>query len=74
MRIEFEFVEPISGFNSYPTLVVWSWETKMNENISLNNDRIKIKGKGKNIIIPLGPSEGKPWDEQDDEDVEIFQI
>ena len=38
----------------------------MKENISLEKDRIKLKGQGKKIIIPLDPKEGKPWEEPND--------
>jgi hypothetical protein len=33
----------------------------MKETISLERDRIKIKGNGMKIIIPLNPREGNPW-------------
>jgi hypothetical protein len=42
----------------------------MKENISLENDRIKLKGNGRKIIIPLDLSEWKPWSESLDEDQE----
>jgi hypothetical protein len=39
----------------------------MKETISLERDRIKLKGSGRKIIIPLYLKEGKPcmesWDE-----------
>ena len=38
----------------------------MKANISLEKDRIKLKGQGKDIIIPLDPKEGAPWEEADD--------
>jgi hypothetical protein len=42
----------------------------MKANISLERDRIKLKGSGRKIIIPLDPKEGKPWVETWDEDQE----
>jgi hypothetical protein len=38
--------------------------------VSLKRDRIKLKGSGKKIIIPLDPKEGKPWVETWDKDQE----
>ena len=38
----------------------------MKANISLEKHRIKLKGQGKKIIIPLDPKEGAPWEEPDD--------
>jgi hypothetical protein len=32
----------------------------MNANISLKKDRIKLRGSGRKIIIPLDHNEGKP--------------
>lgn len=51
-------IEPKEGSKSYPVLVGRSWEGKMKANISLEKDRIKLKGQGKKIIIPLDPKEG----------------
>lgn len=52
-RVDFEFIEPRLGSNSYPALVVQPWGRKMKASISLDKDRLKIKGKGKKIIVPL---------------------
>ena len=38
----------------------------MKSNISLENDKIKLKWKGKKIIIPHDHIKEKPWDEHDD--------
>lgn len=40
----------------------------MKSNISPDKDRIKIKEKGKKVIILLDPRERNPWDELNDED------
>lgn len=37
----------------------------MKETISLVKDRIKLKGNGKIIIIPIDSLEGKPWEKLD---------
>jgi hypothetical protein len=42
----------------------------MKATISLERDKIKLKGSGRKIIIPLDPKEGKPWMESWDEDQE----
>ena len=62
----FKIIEPKEGSHSYPSLVGRPWERKIKANISLEKDRIKLKGNGKNIITPLDPKEGKPWEEPDD--------
>ena len=46
----------------------------MKANISLEKDRIKIKGQGKKIIIPLDPKEGTPWEEPDDIEDKVRQL
>ena len=66
IKIDFKVIEPKEGRKSYPSLVGWPWERKMKANISLEKDRIKLKGQGKKIIIPLDPKEGTPWEELDD--------
>lgn len=43
----------------------------MEANISLEKDRLKLKGKFKRVIIPLEPREGKPWDDIDEHDVDV---
>ena len=59
-------IEPKQGSNSYPSLVGRPWARKMKANISLEKYRIKLKGQGKKVIIPLDPKEGAPWEEPDD--------
>lgn len=68
MRINFEVIEPNSISNSYPTLIGQPWERKMKSNMSLDKNKIKIKGKGKRAIIPLNQREGFPWDEIENDD------
>jgi hypothetical protein len=49
----------------------------MNETVSLERYRIKLKGSKRKIIIPLDPKEGKPWNKTWDEDQEarsLYQI
>lgn len=53
MKVNFEVIEQKSGSNSYPTLVSQPCDRNMKANISLEKERLKIKGKGKKIIIPL---------------------
>ena len=47
---------------------------KIKANISLEKDRIKIKGQGKKVIIPLDPKEGAPWEEPDDLEVKVRKL
>ena len=70
----FKVIEPKGGRKSYPALVSRSWERKMKANISLEKDRIKLKGQGKKIIIPLDPKEGTPWEELDDIEEKVKQL
>ena len=37
------------------------WGRKMKETISIEKDRINLKGNERIIIIPLYLEEGKPW-------------
>ena len=39
--------------------------------ISLDKEKIKIKGNGKKVIVPIHPSQGEPWIEPIDEEVDI---
>ena len=53
------------------------WERKMKSNNSLDKDKIKLKGQGKKVIIPLDPKEGAPWEEPDDsedKDRQLYKI
>ena len=43
----------------------------MKENISIDKDKIKLKGKGKKVITKHDPTEAKPWDELGDEYVDV---
>ena len=66
ITIDFKVIEPKEGSKSYPALVGRPWARKIKANISLEKDRIKLKGQGKKIIIPLDSKEGTPWEEPDD--------
>lgn len=46
----------------------------MRVKISLDNDRLKIKGKRKKIIIPLDPKQGRMWEKPNDDDADICQL
>lgn len=59
-RVDFEVIELKSGSKSYPTLVGHLQRRNMKVNISLDKDKIKDKGRGKEVIISLDPREGKP--------------
>jgi len=55
-------------------LVGRPWGRKMKASISLEKGRIKIKGKGKRVIIPLDPVKRKAWEEVDDDDVNARRL
>ena len=63
VRTDFKVIEPREASKSYLALVGRPWARKMKANISLEKDRIKLKGQGKKVIIPLYPKEGAPWEE-----------
>ena len=46
----------------------------MKASISLDKERIKLKGNGKQFIVPIHPSQGEPWIEPIDEEVDIRQL
>lgn len=46
----------------------------MKANISLEKDKIKLKGQGKNVIFPLDPKEGGLWEEPDDSKARVKQL
>jgi hypothetical protein len=71
MRVDFEVINLVEGIPSYPALVDRPWGRNMWATISLERDRIKLKGSGRKIIIPLDPKEGKPWVETWDEAQEV---
>jgi len=75
--VNFEVIDLVEEKPVYTTLVGRPWGPRMKAIISLERDRIKLKGSGRNIIIPMDPKEGKPWMESWDEDQEarcLYQI
>ena len=46
----------------------------MKASISLDKERIKLKGNGQKVIVPIHPSQGEPWIEPIDEEVDIRQL
>lgn len=63
VKIVFKVIEPKEASKSYLSLVDRPWARKMKANISLEKDKIKLKGQGKKVIIPLDPKEGSPWED-----------
>ena len=74
IKIDFKVIEPQEGSKSYPSLVSRPWARKMKANISLEKDKIKLKGEGKKVIIPLDPKEGAAWEEPDDSEEKVRQL
>jgi hypothetical protein len=60
-RFDFEVIHLVEGIPAYLALVGKPWGQNMRATISLERDRIKLKGSGKKIIMPLDPKEGKTW-------------
>ena len=46
----------------------------MKASISLDKERIKLKGNGQKVIVPTHPSQGEPWTEPIDEEVNVRQL
>ena len=46
----------------------------MKASISLDKERIKLKENGQKVIVPIHPSQGEPWIEPIDEEVNIRQL
>ena len=46
----------------------------MKTSISLDKERIKLKGNGQKVIVPIHPSQGEPWTEPIDEEVDVRQL
>jgi hypothetical protein len=56
---DFKLINMFEGIHAYSLLVGWQWVRKMKSIISTEKGRIKFKGNGKKITIPLDPREGK---------------
>ena len=46
----------------------------MKASISLDKERIKLKGNRQKVIVPIHPSQGEPWTKPTDEEVDIRQL
>ena len=74
VRTNFKVIETREGSKSYLALVGQLWARKMKANISLEKYRIKLKGQGKKVIIPLYPEEGEPWEEPYDLEAKVRKL
>ena len=70
-KVNFEIIDPKEGSSSFPALVGQPWGRKMKASISLDKERIKLKGNGKKVIVPIHPSQGEPWNEPIDEEFNV---
>ena len=73
-KVNFEIIDPKEGSNFFPALLGQPWGRKMKESIYLEKERIKLKGNGQKVIVPIHPSQGEPWIEPIDEEVDIRQL
>ena len=64
-------IDPKEGSSSFPVLVGQPWGRKIKALISLDKERIKLKGNGQKVIVPIHTSQGEPWTEPIDEEVDI---
>ena len=60
-KVDFEIINPKEESNSFPSLVGQLWGKKMKPSISLDKERIKLKGNGNKVIVPIHPSQVEPW-------------
>ena len=72
--IDYEVIDIQDEQHTYPALVGQPWGRRMKASISLEKGRIKIKGKGKRVIIPLDPAKGKAWEEVDDTNIDARRL
>ena len=73
-KFDFEIIDPKEGSSSFPALVGQSWGRKMKASIFLDKEQIKLKGNGQKFIVPIHPSQGEPWTEPIDEEVDVRQL
>ena len=73
-KVDFEIIDPKEGSNSFSVLVARPWGRKMKVSISLDKERIKLKGNWQKVIVPIHPSQGEPWVEPIDKEVDIRQL
>ena len=73
-KVDFEIIDPKEGSSSFPALVGQPWGIKMKASISLDKERIKLKGNGKKVIVPIHPSQVEPWIEPIDEEFDVRQL
>ena len=73
-KVNFEIIDPKEGSSSFPALVGRPWGRKMKASISLEKERIKLKGNGQKVIIPIHPSQEEPWTEPINEEVDIQKL
>ena len=60
-KVNFEIIDRKEGSSSFPSLVGQPWGLKMKALISLDNEKLNLKGNGKKLIVPIHPSQGEPW-------------
>ena len=70
-KVDFEIINPKEGSSSFPELVGRPWRRKTKASISSEKERIQIKGNGQKFIVPIHPSQGEPWIEPIDDEVNI---
>ena len=73
-KVDFEIIDPKKGSSSFLALVGRPWGRKMKASISLDKEQIKLKGNGQKDIVPIHPSQGEPWIEPIDEEVDVRQL
>ena len=73
-KVDFEIIDPKEGSSSFPALVGQPWGRKMKASISLDKERIKLKGNGQKFIVHIFPSKGEPWIEPIDEEFDVRQL
>ena len=73
-KVNFEIIDPKEGSSSFLALVGRPWGRKMKASISLDKERIKLKGNEHKVLVPIFPSQGEPWTEPIDEEFDVQKI
>ena len=73
-KVNFKIIDPKEGSSSFPASVGQPEGRKMKASICLYKERIKLKWNGQKVIVPIHPSQGEPWTEPINEEVDIRQL
>ena len=70
-QIDIEIINPKEVLKPLRALVRWPWGQTMKASISIEKEKIKLKGEGNKVIVPIFPSQEKPWEEPNENEGDI---